>query len=91
MPLGRKQEDEDPFAALRGGSVTPDPATHAVGDVDELPAPTPNRANVLAALAMADEETDLDMAAYYVQRAIGESHLLLVDLLAARLSPPPTG
>jgi hypothetical protein len=31
-----------------------------------------------------DDESDLDMAAYYVQRAIGESLLLIVDLLSAR-------
>ncbi len=40
---------------------------------------TPSRGNVLAALAIAADETDLEMANYYVQHAISESLLLLVD------------
>jgi hypothetical protein len=68
--------------------ATPDPALEELEDEDEFPEASPSRANVLTALAIADEETDLDMATHYVQRAIGESWLLLVDLLAARLGPP---
>ena len=90
MPRRRKQDEEDPFAALRDGSGTSEPAVAGVEDVDELPEPSPSRANVLAALAIADDETDLEMATYYVQRAIGESCLLLVDLLADRLGSRPT-
>jgi hypothetical protein len=40
------------------------------------------RANVLAALAIADDETDLDLAGYDVQRAIAEPLLLVTDRLA---------
>jgi hypothetical protein len=88
MPRRRKQDDEDPFAALGEGSVTPPPTLEEAEDDDDFPEPSPSRANVLAALAIADDETDLEMANYYVQRAIGESCLLLVDLLTSRQSPP---
>ena len=35
---------------------------------DDFPEPSPSRANVLAALAIADDETDLEMATYYGSR-----------------------
>lgn len=57
---------------------------------DDFPEPSPSRANVRAALAIADDETDLEMATYYVQRAIAESLLIAVDLLAAH-RPQPSG
>ena len=41
-------------------------------------------------LAIADDETDVEEAGYYVQRAIAESLLLLVDLLAGERSRSPT-
>jgi hypothetical protein len=88
MPRRRSQPDEDPFAALNsGGSLIPIPAEE--DDVDDFSDPSPSRANVLAALAIADEETDLEMANYYVQRAIGESLLLLVDRFAAPQDQQP--
>jgi hypothetical protein len=36
-------------------------------DSDDFPKPSPSRANVLAALAIADDETNLDLSGYYVQ------------------------
>jgi hypothetical protein len=60
-----------------------------VDDEDEFPDPSPSRANVLATLAIADDETDLEMPNYYVQRAIGESLLLLADHFAARHDQQP--
>jgi hypothetical protein len=90
MHRRRSQPEEDPFAALTSGSsLTPTPTTDEVEDKDDFPEPSPSRANVLAALAIADDETDLEMANYYVQRAIGESLLLLVDHFAARQDQHP--
>jgi hypothetical protein len=78
----RRHDDEDPFAPLEGSAVSPTPS--ADDDEDVFPETSPSRANVLAALAIADDETDLDQAAYYVQRAIAEALLLIVDLLPGR-------
>jgi hypothetical protein len=90
MPRRRNQSDDDPFAAVNSGSsLTPTPTPDDRGDEDDFPEPSPSRANVLAALLIADEETDLEMANYYVQRAIGESLLLLVDRFATDQDQPP--
>jgi hypothetical protein len=85
---GRDEED-DPFAALGSSSLGPTPANEADDDEDDFPDPSPSRSNVLAALAIADDETDLDMATYYVQRAIAESLLMAIDLLASQRDQPP--
>ncbi len=79
--MRRRREEEQMFAGL---GDSPPPATSSADDAgdDDFPEPSPNRANVLAALAIADDETDLDMAAYYVQRAIAEALLLVADRLA---------
>jgi hypothetical protein len=90
--MARRPPDEDPFAGLGGSSLTPrpagsegDPSEHdPSGDEPEtvnFPEPTPSRANVLAMLAVADDETDVVIAGYYVQRAIAESLLLIADRL----------
>jgi hypothetical protein len=80
MPRRHNQPHDDPFAALASdSSLTPTPKADHQGDEDDFPEPSPSRANVLAALNIADEETDLEMANYYVHRAIGEALLLLVD------------
>jgi hypothetical protein len=84
---GRKQEDENPFGGLGGSSLTPAPVDgtgqETVRDEeDDFPDPTPSRANVVEALAIADDETDVDIAGYYVQRAIAETLLLIHDQMA---------
>jgi hypothetical protein len=89
MPRDRRQPEDDPFAPLRTESSLTSPTNEEVEDEDDFPEPSPSRANVLAALAIADDETDLEMASYYVHRAIGESLLLLVDQLAAGQAQPP--
>lgn len=88
MPWRRK-EQEDPLTALGGISVTPPPSVQTHEEEDDFPEPSPSRANVLAALAIADDEADLDMANYFVQRAIGESLLLLFDLFTAEQNREP--
>jgi hypothetical protein len=85
----RKDREEDVFAGLGGeSSLKPVPSSgRGEGDGDELdefPDTSPSRANVLAMLAIADEETDLDQAEYYVRRAIAEELLLICDGLADR-------
>ena len=90
MSRRRERDNEDPFASLGERSVSPDPGLEDDDDEDDFPEPSPSRANVLAALAIADDTTDLELANYYVQRAIGESCLLLVDVLVAQRSPPST-
>ena len=90
---GGVETTSTPFAGLGdaqlgisvGTAPTPKPDD---GNEDEFPEPTPSRANVLAALAIADDETDLDMANYYVQRAIAESLLLVFDRLTERDATP---
>jgi hypothetical protein len=89
MPWRRKEQDEEPLASLGGISVTPTPSVQTQQEEDDFPEPSPSRANVLAALAIADDEADLDMANYYVQRAIGESLLLLFDLFTAEQNREP--
>jgi hypothetical protein len=85
--MRRRREEDQPFAGLGDGStgLRAEPAP----DEDEFPKPSPHRANVLAALAIADETSDLDLAGYYVQRAIAESLLLVVDRLTDQ--PPSSG
>jgi hypothetical protein len=80
--MRRRKEEEQPFAGLGDSSPASSADSEDAEDQDEFPEPSPSRANVCAALAIADDETDLDMAGYYVQRAIAESLLLVVDLLA---------
>jgi hypothetical protein len=80
--MRRRKEEEQPFAGLGDSSLASSPGSEDAEGQDEFPEPSPSRANVCAALAIADDETDLDMAGYYVQRAIAESLLLVVDLLA---------
>jgi hypothetical protein len=89
--MRRRREEEQPFAGL-GDSSPPAPGPPSAEDVeddDDFPALSPSRANVLAALAIADDEPDLDLAGYYVQRAIAESLLLVVDRLADPRAPSP--
>jgi hypothetical protein len=86
--MRRRREEEQSFAGL--GDVSPTfRAEQAQGGEDDFPKPSPHRANVLAALAIADDETDLEMAGYYVQRAIAESLLLVADRLSDQ--PPSAG
>jgi hypothetical protein len=83
--MRRRRDEEGPFAGLGDSSLpAPEPlgADSAEEDSDDFPEPSPSRANVLAAMAIADDETDLDMAGYYVQRAIAEALLLVTDRLA---------
>jgi phosphoglycolate phosphatase-like HAD superfamily hydrolase len=83
--MRRRKDAEQPFAGL--GDSSPTFRTEHAQEQDDFPKPSPNRANVLAALAIADDETDLDMSGYYVQRAIAESLLLVVDRLADLQAP----
>ncbi|MGO9960403.1 MAG: hypothetical protein ACLP50_31245 [Solirubrobacteraceae bacterium] len=86
--MRRRREEEQPFAGLSSGSPpAPGPPSALDAADDDFPEPSPNRANVLAALAIADDETDLDLAGYYVQRAIAESLLLVVDRLGDPRTP----
>ena len=87
--MRRRRDDEQPFAGLGDSSPTFSTQHAHAQDQDDFPKPSPNRANVLAALAIADDDTDLDMASYYVQRAIAESLLLVVDRLADLQAPSP--
>ncbi len=83
MPRRRRNE-EDPFAGLGDAPLNITTGSLPAGEEveeDDFPDPTPSRANVLAALAIADDETDLEMANYYVQRAVAESVLLVLDRL----------
>jgi hypothetical protein len=77
----RRHKEQGLFSSLDEASPTPAPASPEELDEDEIPDPSPSRANVLAMLSIADEEDDLEMAGYYVQRAIAESLLLIVDSL----------
>ena len=79
--MRRRKDEEHPFAGLGDRSMTSSAASEDAEDEDEFLEPSPSRANVREALAIADDETDLEMAGYYVQRAIAESLLLVVDLL----------
>ena len=89
MARRRSPKEDDPFAALSGeSSLISNPGTEGAEVEDDFSEPSPSRANVLAALAIADDAADLDIANYYVQRAIGESLLLLVDHLASRREQP---
>jgi hypothetical protein len=85
--MRRRREEDQPFARLGDASPTV-PVEQAQDAEDDFPKPPPHRANVLAALAIADDETDLDMASYYDQRAIAESLLLVADRLTDQPSSP---
>ncbi len=89
MRRRRSDEHDDPFAALGSSSAAPTPAREPDEDEDDFPEPSPSRTNVLAALAIADDESDLDLATYYVERAIAESLLIAIDLLATQRNQPP--
>jgi hypothetical protein len=85
--MRRRREEDQPFAGL--GDASPTVRVEQAQDAeDDFPKPSPHRANVLAALAIADDKTDLDMASYYVQRTIAESLLLVADRLTDQPSSP---
>ncbi len=86
-----RRNEEDPFSGIGDSTLTSQPVSEESADEDVFPDPSPSRANVLAALAIADDEEDLELADYYVQRAIAESLLLIVDGFAdpLRRSPKP--
>jgi hypothetical protein len=84
-----KDDEDDLFGGLTHAAPAADPpgGEDEGEDEDHFPDSSPSRANVVAALAIADDETDLKTATYYVQRAIAESLLLAIDLLAERGNP----
>jgi hypothetical protein len=90
MHRRRNDEDDNPLGALGGSLLAPTPASEDNEDENDFPEPAPSRASVLAALAIADDETDLEKATYYVQRAIAESLLIATHLLAAHRTQQPS-
>ncbi len=84
--MARRREEDNPFAGLDDSSLRPRPASDQEAELEDdgtvdFPEPTPSRANALQMLALADDETDVVIAGYYVQRAIAESLMLIVQRL----------